>query len=87
MANRSSICPQNIEDFKGYLLSKGYAIHDPVGFYEVLRATHEKRKHPLIVYKRLSSNGGGELVHYSCLDRDMPVVRDFFRSRNQKGSE
>lgn len=81
MANRHTLCPQNIEQFKEYLLSNGYVIQAPVGYYEVLRATHKERKHPIIVYRRLSSNGGGELVHYSVLDRDMSVVKNFFMSR------
>lgn len=81
MANRHSLCPQNIEQFKEYLLSKGYVIHDPKGFYEILRATHEKRRHPIIVYRRQNSNGGGDLVHYTVRDCDTPVVLDFFRNR------
>ena len=81
MANRRSLCPQNIERFKEYLLSKGYVIHDSAGFYEILRATHKDRRHLIIVYKRISSNGGGKLEHYTCLDRDMPVVRAFLNSK------
>ena len=81
MANRHSLCLQNIEQFKEYLLSNGYVIHDPKGFYEILRATHEKRRHPIIVYRRQSSSGGGDLVHYTVLDRDFSVVREFFNSR------
>ena len=82
MANRHSICPQNIDQFKEYLISKGYVIHEPKGYYEILRATHEKRRHPIIVYRRQNSNVGGDLVHYSVLDRDMPVVKSFFKNRN-----
>ena len=86
MADRHSLCRQNIEEFKVFLSSRGYAIADPVGSFEVLRPTHKDRRHPIIVYRRARSSGGGELVHYSCLDRDMPIVREFFKSKKQKGA-
>ncbi len=85
MANRQLLCPQNIVRFKGYLLSKGYVIHDSVGFYEVLRASHKDRKNPIIVYKRLSSNGGGKLVHYTVADKDVPIVVDFLKKERKFG--
>lgn len=87
MADRHTLGPHNIEQFRAYLISQGYEIKEPVGDYEVLRATHEKRRHPIIIYERLSSRGGKPLVHYSVLDRDMGVVIAFIRSKKKKKSE
>lgn len=81
MADRHTLCPQNIEQFKQYLISKGYVLQPTKSDYEVLRATHVNRKHPIIVYQRLSSRGGGELVHYTVRDVDYNVVKGFLRSR------
>ena len=81
MANRNTICPENIESFKCFLISKGYIISEGKSYYEVMRASHFSRKNPIIVYKRLASNNGSQLVHYTVLDRDMDVVKAFLRYR------
>ena len=87
MANRGTLSVIKFNDFKAWLVTDGWQIQVPRGFYEVLRATKEGRKHPLIVYWRHDTNGGKELVHYTVLDRDMGVVRAFLRSRNTEGGK
>ena len=54
-------------------------MHNPKGYYEVLRATKDGKPLPLIVYKRHDTNRGKELVHYTVADRDMGVVRAFLK--------
>lgn len=81
MANRNTLSVIAIDDFKSWLVSNGWQIQVPRGFYEVLRATKEGRKHPLIVYWRHDTNGGKELVHYTVLDRDMGAVRAFLKNK------
>lgn len=79
MANRNTLSVMKLDDFRSWLVADGWQIQVPRGFYEVLRATKEGRKHPLIVYWRHDTNGGKELVHYTVLDRDMGVVRAFLK--------
>ena len=81
MANRHILSTTRINEFKTYLLSKGYNIEEPKGNYEVLRATKRGRKHPLIVYERSSTVAGTTLVHYTVMDRDLAVVRSFINSK------
>ena len=81
MANRHILSHTRINDFKTYLISNGYTIEAPKGDYEVLRASKMGRKHPLIVYERLSNNAGTPLVHLTVMDRDTSVVRNFLKSK------
>ena len=81
MANRHILSTTRLEEFKTYLLSNGYTLNAPKGSYEVLRASKPGRKHPLIVYERLSNNAGTELVHLTVMDRDMNVIRNFLHSK------
>jgi hypothetical protein len=81
MANRNTLSVMKLADFRSWLVADGWQIQVPHGFYEVLRATKEGRKHPLIVYCRHNTNGGKELVHYTVLDRDMGVVRAFLKKK------
>lgn len=81
MANRSILAVSKLEDFKNWLIFKGWKIAETKDYFEVLRAVKEGRKNPLIVYKRLSTDNGKELVHLSVLDRDIGVVNAYLRSR------
>ena len=81
MANRSTLAVSKLEDFKIWLIFEGWKIAETKGYFEVLRAVKEGRKNPLIVYKRLSTDNGKELVHLSVLDRDIGVVNAYLRSR------
>lgn len=84
MANRNTLSVNQVEKFKAYLVAGGWKLQEPHGFYEVLRATKECRQHPLIVYWRHNTNGGKELVHYTVLDRDMPIVRAFLKKKSRR---
>ena len=84
MANRHILRVTKLDEFKTYLLSKGYSIEEPKGNYEVLRASKRGRKYPLIVYRRSSTVAGTTLVHYTVMDRDLAAVRNFLQ--NKKGN-
>ena len=81
MANRNTLSVKRLENFKNWLVLDGWKIQEPKGEYEVLRATKEGRKHPLIVYKRHDTNDGKALVHYTVADRDMGVVIAYFKKK------
>lgn len=81
MANRNTLSVSKLDDFKVWLVSDGWKIQELKNYFEVLRATKEGRKYPLIVYKRFDTNGGKELLHYTVLDRDMGVVRAFLKKK------
>ena len=81
MANRNTLSIMKLDDFKSWLVAGGWHIQVPRGFYEVLRATKEGRKHPLIAYWRHDTNGGKKLVHFTVLDRDVGVVRAFLKKK------
>ena len=85
MANRHILSPTRLGEFKTYLLSNGYTMNAPKGEYEVLRASKPGRKHPLIVYERLSNNSGSSpVVHLTVMDRDERVIRNFLYSKKGK---
>jgi hypothetical protein len=81
MANRHTLSVTKIDCFKDYLEFDGWNIQEPKGYYEVLRATKDGRKHPLIVYFRHNNSRGGNLSHYTVADRDMGVVRAFLKKK------
>lgn len=85
MANRNTLCVEKLDDFKEWLMSDGWKIQQPKGYYEVLRATKQSKKHPLIVYKRLDTNGGNNLVHYTIQEKDVGVLRAYLKVRKQNG--
>lgn len=81
MANRNTLSVKAIDNFKAWLVAYGWQIQEPKGDYEVLRATKEGRKYPLIVYSRLATNGGKQIQHLTLADRDMPIVRAFLKKK------
>ena len=81
MANRNTLSVNQVEKFKAYLVADGWELQEPKGDYEVLRATKEDRKHTLIAYSRLATNGGKEIQHLTLADRDMPIVRAFLKKK------
>lgn len=83
MANRHILAVMKLDDFKNWLISDGWQIQEPKGFYEALRATKEGKKHPLIIYSRLATNGGKEPMHFSVADEDCGVVRAYLRDRRK----
>ena len=75
MAIRYILHHNHLDKFINYLIGKGWVIEKSKGEYEVLRARHEKRKRPLILYTKLEAK-----EHYSVDNRDWNIVRDFIRS-------
>ena len=86
MANRHTLAVAKLDDFKAWLVSDGWQIQEPKGFYEILRATKEGRKHPLLVYYRHDTNRGTDLVHYTVADRDSGVVGAYIRDGRKNGA-
>lgn len=85
MANRNTLAISSLQGFKTFLALEGWKFQAPKGYYEMLRATKEGRKYPLIVYRRHDTNGGKELVHCTVLDRDIGVVRAFLKKKYTGG--
>ena len=81
MANRSTLAVSKLDDFKEWLKQDGWELQEPKGEWEVLRAVKLGRKRPLIAYKRIDTDNGTELVHYTVEDRDMGVVWAFLKSK------
>lgn len=79
MANRNTVSIHKIEEFTEWLKQKGWTIESNKGDYDVLRARKEGRKNPLIIYKRLNTNNGGELIHYTLQDRDVNIYWNFLK--------
>ena len=83
MANRHILAVNKLDDFKEWLVSDGWQIQEPKGYYEALRATKEGKKHPMIIYFRHDTNGGNKIIHYSVADRDCGVVGAYIRDRRK----
>lgn len=79
---RNLLAVSHLDKFKNWLLDNGYQLQETKGEYEVLRATKQGQRNPLIVYKRLSTNAGNQLVHLTVLGRDLAVVRKFIKENN-----
>lgn len=79
MANRHTLALSKLDDFKNFLLSDGWEIKEPKGYYEVLRAVKVGRRFPLIVYQKLCTNSGKSLVHLSVADRDCGVINAYLK--------
>lgn len=76
MACRNILHRSNLDDFKDYLITKGWVMQDTKGVYEVLRAINpEVQKRPLIIYD------GKSKEHLSVDDRDFGIVRDYINNR------
>ena len=87
MANRHTLPARLLDEFKSWLTSQGWKIEEPRGDWEVLRARSAKRIRPLILWKRLQNNGGGELTHLTADDRDMDVIHQFLRERKTQKNQ
>lgn len=83
MANRSTLHVDRLEAFKQWLVDDGWDLEDPKGDYEVLRARKPGRNRPLILWRRLSNSGGGDLTHLTYDDRDGWVIRAFLNDRKE----
>ena len=79
MASRNILHRSKLENFKEYLISKGWVIQDTKGLYEVLRAvTPDVMKRPLIIYS------GRSKEHLSVDNRDFGIVRDYINHREDE---
>ena len=81
MADRRTLAISNLEDFKKWLINKGYTIEQTKGCYEVLRA--RKLKNLVIIYKKSNST-----VHCSVQDKDIKLIKMFIKEKgdNKNGS-
>ena len=85
MANRNTLAVSKLENFKQWLIKYGWEIQETKGCWEVLRATKQGKKYPLIIYRKCKTNGGSEnIVHLSVLDRDMGVISAFLKELQEK---
>ena len=74
MAIRSLLHKNKLPLLRYWLTHNGWTIHATKGPYEVLRATRDGRKYPLIVYEKLHSR-----EHLSVQESDIAVVKKFLR--------
>lgn len=79
MATRNLLHKSHLEAFKEWLITSGWRIHEPRGFYEVLRASYGTKW--LIVYRKADVK-----EHYSVRDVDVQTVIRFFRWRAENGT-
>jgi hypothetical protein len=84
MADRCTLAVSKLNEFKEWLIKDGWTIQPTKGYWEVLRAVKAGKKRPLLIYKRMDTNAGNELVHYTVEDRDWRIVRQFINSRGNK---
>ncbi len=87
MANRNTLALKSLPQFQAWLADNGWEVQEPKGKWEVLRAVKQRRKNPLIVYKRLATNRGEQIFHLSVLDRDMRVVRQFLDFKKEQNHD
>lgn len=74
MANRHILHKSKLEDFKVFLIRKGFEIQQLKGCYEVLRAKRKKPKRTVIVFQKDSAK-----EYLSLMDKDIPLVLEFIR--------
>lgn len=79
MAIRNILHRSKLENFKEYLISKGWVMQETKGLYEELRAVNPYvMKRPLIIYD------GRSKEHLSVDDRDLGIVRDYINHREDE---
>lgn len=83
MANRHTLAVTKLNDFKEWLIKDGWEIQDTKGYWEVLRAVKQGKKRPILVYRRIDSNNGTPLVHYSIDERDLGIINQFIYKGNK----
>lgn len=69
----------HLNDFKAFLLERGYKAHPVTNMYEVLRM--KNGKNTVVIYRRNSAE-----EHLSVPDKNLPLVRMFFSERRAKGA-
>lgn len=79
MKNRMTVKHGMLPDLIEYLRQSGWAIEEPVGKYEVLRARKADYPRPLLVHDRERGCG------YSIDERDIKVYKGWQKSRRKRG--
>lgn len=74
MATRNLLHLSHLEEFKTWLTSKGWEVHNPRGMYEAIRAKKDSKW--IIVFRKM-----GAKEHLSVRDADWWIVRQFYRER------
>jgi len=87
MADRHTLSVNKIDDFKKWLASDGWVLQETKGVYEVLRATKQGKKYPMIIYGRDKTDGNTRLVHLTVLDRDMTILKQYLRDKKEHKNE
>lgn len=82
MANKHTLHKTHLPAFLEWLKANGWHVSLPKGYYEVVRATHPRRQHPLLVYTSLR-----DPQHYTVRDRDMPIVWRFLKERRERNAK
>ena len=80
MKNRTVVRHGMLADLKRYLEKSGWALLEPKGRYEVLRAVSNDYPRPLLVHDRTSGGCG-----YSIDERDMRIYRGWQKNRRKRG--
>lgn len=81
MANRMLLAIKLKDEFESWLIEKGYEILTTTpNSFEVIRA--RKGKRVLVIFKRIEAK-----EHFSIMDKDASIVRQFIRERKMKKRE
>lgn len=80
MATRNLLHKSKLEDFKKWLIKKGWKIEDPKGIWEVFRARSQKRI--IIFYDTIDSK-----EHYSIPENCNDIVRRFINENKLSKKE
>ena len=75
MARRDILHHNHIEPLKLWLIKDGWTMQKTKGFYEVLRATKNGKKRPLIIYTKSYAK-----EHYSIDSRDIGIIGAFLKT-------
>ena len=83
MADRHTLRIADLKDFERWLLQDGWtivSIYPKENPFEVLRATKDGKKYPLIIYKRMEAK-----EHLTVQNRDYTVVKAYLKARRKNG--
>jgi hypothetical protein len=77
--SRSQLHFNTLEEFKAWLIARGWEEQPTKGFYEVLRMRHKKEKEPLILHRKDSAT-----QHFTSWGLSDKMVNSFLRSRRDE---
>lgn len=97
MADRDTLHWNHLDDFRTWLAGQGWRVvaSPPGNGFEVLRARHPDRQHPVIFYSRIASTTDKSAVdvgehrapraqHLTSYGKGSALVRQFLRDRKAK---